>query len=62
MGTAIRQIALEQIANQVLYLGVTQRIIGFDGVRQTVLAIMSSPNRIGEAYCQRFLDRRSLCA
>ncbi len=32
MGTAIRQITLEEIANQFLYLGVTQRIIGFDGV------------------------------
>src|SRR6266513_1475665 len=32
MGTAIRQIAVEQIANQFLYFGITQRIIGFDGV------------------------------
>jgi len=30
MRTAIRQIAVEQIANQFLYLGVTQRIIGLD--------------------------------
>ena len=32
MGTTIGQITLEQIANQFLYLGVTQRIIGLDGV------------------------------